>query len=69
MKPLCVECKKEYQAKKYGVKVQVAEGKILRGDLFECPGCGHQLLANFGSPMSYRLAKKTEPDIIMDLSR
>jgi hypothetical protein len=56
MKPICVKCKKFYRPKQNGfcfTEGQVGAGwapyKAWMGDLWECNGCGHQLISGVGS--------------------
>ena len=47
IRPVCAKCKVEYFVKKQGVYV-VSMYKIYHADLWECPGCGHQIIGGFG---------------------
>jgi hypothetical protein len=57
MKPICVKCKKFYRPKENGYcfteGMPTSSGewkpyKAWMGDLWECPECGHQLIAGVG---------------------
>ena len=54
MQAVCVKCSCEYRCKKNEVTVEEldVDCKSFRaqsGDLWECPGCGHELVTGFGS--------------------
>lgn len=54
-KLVCVECERDYKVVVTGNYViemfcnPPEPYKILSGDRWECPGCGHQIIAGFGS--------------------
>ena len=54
IRPVCAKCKVEYFVKKQGVYVVSMFSspplpyKIYHADLWECPGCGHQIIGGFG---------------------
>jgi len=54
IRPVCVKCKVEFVVAKNEVGVieksaDGAEQAIWEADLLQCPGCGAQILAGFGS--------------------
>lgn len=66
----CVKCKKFFRMKKSGVPIE--EGmpkpdgdwgpyKLWMADLYECPECGVQIIAGFGSPYNWPLAEHYQP--------
>lgn len=66
----CVNCQKFFRLKKSGVTLE--EGmpraggewgpyKLWMADLYECPECGAQIIAGFGTPYNRRLAEHYEP--------
>ena len=52
MRPVCVECQIEMEPLKNGVTVELmtaSEGyQKWMADSHRCPGCGHEIVANFG---------------------
>ena len=47
---ICPECGEIMQVKKNGVVVKMKNySGFFRADLFQCPKCGKQILAGFGS--------------------
>lgn len=53
MSPICVECRLFMTRVKNGVSVlthaETRPYQLFRADLFECPGCGGQVVTGFGS--------------------
>ena len=57
-KPICMNCKLFYRAHKNGVYITEmapigkngnwSPYKVWQGDLWECKGCGHQIISGFG---------------------
>jgi len=56
IRPVCIKCQKEYKVKKSGVITELmttfggkpASFELYDSDLWECPGCGHQIIGGFG---------------------
>lgn len=53
-RPYCVKCKCRMFPKKNGVTLQYTKDTYQRGDLWECPECGHQIVVGFGCSMIMR---------------
>lgn len=47
-RPLCARCQFSMTREKNGVKVKYSTTEAQMGDLFECPGCGAQIITGFG---------------------
>lgn len=45
--PVCVRCLSNYTCKRNEILVRLSQNRIVAGDLWECPGCGHQLATGF----------------------
>lgn len=55
-RPICVECRVEYHCEKNEFLVRDPDSYLgpptyWSGDLFECPGCGNEIVVGFGQPM------------------
>jgi hypothetical protein len=59
VKPICVKCRRFYRPKRNGVffiegmppyagETQWRPYKLWQGDLWECLGCGHELISGVG---------------------
>lgn len=49
---LCVKCKKLYAISKTGIVITLGNNACRSGDLYTCPGCGHQIILDLG--LAYR---------------
>lgn len=50
----CLACKTFYRKASTGVNVELANRMIIRGDLYQCPNCGHTVYGDFGEPFESR---------------
>jgi len=48
--PFCAECEMVMRCRERGVIVKYTSDMNQSGRLYECPGCGIQIIANFASP-------------------
>lgn len=67
-KPVCVTCGVRMNRARSGVTVVVEEYldppepyQAWSGDLFECPGCGARIVADFGSKPTWHVSEGTKP--------
>ena len=47
--PICVQCVRNYDCQRNGVKVRLQEDVIIDADLYECPSCAHQIVRGFAT--------------------
>jgi len=79
MKPICMKCKLFYKPKKNGVAfiegMPTGSGfprpgwkpyKLWEGDLWECKGCGHEIIVGVGAEP---IAIQHQPTFQADLQR
>ncbi len=45
--PICVPCQRNYRCERNGIFVRLGPDAIIDADLYECPGCGHQIVRGF----------------------
>lgn len=45
--PICVPCRRNYRCQLNGVLVRLGPDAIIDADLYQCPGCGHQIVRGF----------------------
>lgn len=74
MRPICVKCSREMLPKKNEVLVKdKATDKFPStyhyGDLYECPGCGAQIVAGFGTAVPSDCLSSFETDTALEFSR
>ncbi len=68
MRPVCVPCRRTYRPKKNGMAfVEMANGrqyKLWMGDLWKCPGCGHELISGVGlKPIAEHYQERFAPQV------
>jgi hypothetical protein len=47
--PICVPCRRNYRCERNGIFVRLGPDAIIDADLYECPGCGHQIVRGFAA--------------------
>lgn len=47
-KPICVRCLLPMEKLRSGLKIKIDEHRARNADLFRCPGCGFEVLDDFG---------------------
>jgi hypothetical protein len=45
--PICVPCQRNYRCELNGILVRLGPDAIIDADLYQCPGCGHQIVKGF----------------------
>ncbi|KKL54173.1 hypothetical protein LCGC14_2268080 [marine sediment metagenome] len=45
--PICVPCQRNYRCERNGIFVRLGPDAIIDADLYQCPGCGHQIVRGF----------------------
>ena len=45
--PICVPCQRNYRCERNGILVRLGPDAIISTDMYQCPGCGHQVLKGF----------------------
>lgn len=68
---ICVPCAREYRPKKNGFEVlMLTRGKPyyqVSSDMWECPGCGHQICIGFGQAPYWQNFMQERTTVIPDL--
>jgi hypothetical protein len=66
-KPVCVTCKVKMERVRSGVDVleqylnPPEPYQVWSGDLFECPGCGARIVADFANGPRWHVSEETKP--------
>ncbi len=47
--PICVPCQRNYRCERNGILVRLGPDAIISSDMYQCPGCEHQVLKGFAS--------------------
>jgi len=66
--PICVPCRANYFCQRNGVKVRLGENAIIDTDLYECPGCHHQIIKGFANQPVKRFGEHSELFAAWDLA-
>lgn len=47
-RPICVPCRREMRCRKNDYMFTASGSAVWASDMYECEGCGHQILTGFG---------------------
>lgn len=47
--PICVPCQRNYRCERNGILVRLGPDAIISSDMYQCPGCEHQVLKGFAA--------------------
>lgn len=51
LEPYCMECGAFMACEITGFSLEINDGyDVVHGDLYKCPGCGWEIIINFGKP-------------------
>ena len=45
--PVCVPCERNYRCELNGILMRLGPDAVIDADLYQCPGCGHQIVKGF----------------------
>ena len=68
LNPVCVDCQEEMRCVLNGVAVKTY-GIWFRGDAFQCPNCGAEIVTQFGQPMDIQKHPIPSCDVVISLDK